>query len=350
MSIVDPVTFDGVSAREEAIVVDVLDGSRNVIGQVKPSTKDAARLAVNGLGRFTRTLTGVTLDTADSAALNAASDRLRPSWVIDGTSYPLGVFLIGDDRRFLSTRPLTTEKGWVDEQQIVAQSTETTLALGAGTVIAATLVAILEALLPDVQVDASSAVLTQSVAWPAGTDRGQIIASLCASAGFLPPFTDNQGTYRCVTAPDLDTVPVDFTYQQGSVIVDQSRTEADAWLDTPNRYVVINTGATAGSVVGVFDVPAAAPYSVAARGFAVTEVIEQQGVLDFMAAAQAARAAYVAASSQFTTGYFDTPMIPTHDVWNVVQVGASDLWLEVGWTVALRAGAVQQHQLRRIYR
>lgn len=348
---VDPVTFTGVSAREESIVVDVLDANRNVIGEVHPqSDPSPASLTVNGAARFTRTLTGLTLDAADTAALNVASDRLRPSWVIDGVRYPLGVFLIGDDRRFESTRPPSASGSWVDEQQIVAQRIEHTLSLSAGTAVAPALLDILAVLLVDVAVDPSSAVLTQPVAWPAGSDRLEIVSSLCTTAGFLPPYTDNHGTYRCTTAPDLATAPADFVYLPGSVVLDESRVESDAWLNTPNRYVVLNTGATLGAVVGSFDVPAAAPYSVAARGFAVTEVIEQQGIVDFAAAQAAAYAAYVATSSQFTTGFFDSPMQPTHDVWGIVQLAPDAFWLEAGWSVQLTAGATQQHQLRRIYR
>lgn len=349
MTVVDPLMLSGVSARAESVVYDVLDLNRNVIGRVNPSADSPPRLQVSTSARFTRTLSGVELDEADAAAINPASDRMRPSWVIEGTEYPLGVFLVADDRRRISTRPTVTERGWVDDSFEMAQPIETSVGFSAGTNLSAAILSALGGLLIDVQVDPTSAVLTEPVAWAPGTNRADIVESLCATAGFLPPHSSATGTYRCVTAPDLTVAVPDFTYPVGSVIVDESRVESDDWLSTPNRYIVINSAPTLSPVVGVFDVPASAPYSIAARGFVVSEVLDQQGVATFTDAQLAAMTAWATAAREFTTGMFATAMVPTHDVWNVVQVGTSELWLEVGWSATLVAGTEQQHELRRLY-
>jgi hypothetical protein len=148
--------------------------------------------------------------------------------------------------------------------------------------------------------------------------------------------------------PLLPAGSADYTYEAGGRIHKDSIVETDDLLSTPNRYVVIDTNGATSPIIGTYDLPASAPNSIANRGFAVTKVIELQGLTDSAAAATAAQAAANNDDAAFKQVEFRSTHDPRHDAFNIVQL-LGNQYREVAWRIVLSSGGAMGHKLRRVY-
>ena len=115
-----------------------------------------------------------------------------------------------------------------------------------------------------------------------------------------------------------------------------------------NRFVVVSNdpGSDAEPVVGVYDVPASAPHSIAQRGFVLPKTVDVQ------VRSQAQATVYARTLGLQQTVYevveLSTPVDPRHDAYEVVRWDGVR-WLEVSWTMPLVPGGEMRHTLRRAY-
>ena len=126
----------------------------------------------------------------------------------------------------------------------------------------------------------------------------------------------------------------------------------------PNRWIVRSnsTGILLGDegaetnefaqVVGRYDVPSTAPYSIAQRGFAIPKTVEAQVRTGTAANIYAKTLGIQRSLYEICT--LSTPPDPRHDGYDVVRFDGEN-WLEIGWSMPLRAGAEMTHTLRRAY-
>lgn len=359
----DDVLDGRVAVRSETVRFDVVDLDGNVTGTLMVN-RDRAPQITNDVGRtIRRTVSGIEVQPRPLVDVDAShiyaedlstlSTRVRVTWVLGtGDEYPLGLFLWGDDSATVWTWGSPRSGSLVDQMQVLNDPLEVSIGYGVGQNIHAALVEQVEAAGFDstrYSIETSSLTLTQPVAWAAGRDtRVKVIESLCALAGFLPPYFSNDELLVCRAAPDLASAAADFTYGTGGVVLDGSIVTSSDILSAPNRYQVIDTSQTATEIVGIFDVPDAAPNSYVNTGRRITRTIELQGLASTTAANDAAAAAYVADQSTYSWLSFETTPDPRNDTFDVIDFDGT-LYLQLSWRLVCEAGGRMAHECRGTY-
>lgn len=346
MSLVD---LDGRPMRAETVAFDVMDGSLAVIGQTYPD-RDGAPKVTNQVSRtIKRTLSGMLLPAPDAAAIDPFRDRIRPRWVIEGdpTVYPLGVFLFADASALRRSYGDDLATELVDQTFVIDQPVGSSTSYSIGQRLDLAMTAVASAVgVPSFYVEPTLTALERPAVWPGSATWYAVLADLATMAGYLPPHFDNAGQLLLVSAPDPATAT--RSYPAGSPIIDPSIVHTDDLLTAPNRWEVVDNGATTGPIVGVYDLPASAPHSFFNRGFYITDYTEQQGLESVTAANLAARARALVDPSAVERASFDTVCDPRHDTFDVIDYDGRR-WLEEAWSVTCRAGSRQTHEMRALY-
>lgn len=329
---------------------DVLDSSLAYAGTLEV-TADATPTVSNDTNRaIKRTLSGVKLPPAAAAGVNPFADRVRPTMILaNGSEWPLGVFLFGNWSRTPDTPDLGGEGGLVDQTLIVDDPIAKSVTLPQG----ASLSDFVEQLLNDVglpAVDVASSPLTagKALTWPIGTSRLAVLKAVAELLGYYTLYFDAGGTARMVPVPELAYADPDLTYAAGGRVLHSTIVESDDTMDAPNRFVVIDTGATVAPLVGTWDVPGGAPHSYLNRGFYMTDVRDVQGLATQADADAAAAAIGQAAGAGYAHLEFASAPDPRHDTFQLVEFDGV-VWREESWTMPLAEGAAMGHKLRRVY-
>lgn len=335
--------------RVDRFEFDILDKNLIVTSQVHPITDCSITAGVDRT--IARTLDGLVLTFDDAIAIDPLTDRIRPVMVLqNGERFPLGIYLFGDHRRSVSTRPDTWEPNCYDQGLILQDKTERSTSLPTKAPIKNLMVSILNGVgITQIDLAAGDVNVGEPLAWPAGTERSRILNDCAAAMGCLTPFFDNVGVYRCVEAPDPERAVPDFKYGPGRIIAD-SIVESDDSYSAPNRYIAIGDG-TDTPVVGTYDIPASAPHSAANRGYIVSETLDVPGVANTQAAIGAARAAYLKDKRTWRRLSFVSPLDPRHDMYAIVEYSGMSpgVYLETGYRMQLKAGGEHQHDLNHLW-
>lgn len=357
----DVLTLDGIEGQTTDVRWEVVSPGLSYLGSIDIDADQAVTVDNNMNRSVKRQLSGLRIPAHELANVDVFRDRLRPVWqVVEPASgavleYPLGVFVFASlARRRARYHALTGTEGSADLGDLLIafdQALDRSVTYPAGTLVETAIAdqaGQAGVLVTDIQ--STGKALSAPVSWVAGRDtRLKVINDLAALAGFYSPWFDNEGVFVARAVPDLGAAPADFDYDDPPRIYDGTIEETDDALAAPNRYLVIDTGATSGSVSGFYDVPDSAPHSIANRGFAVTRVIEVQG----LASPEAARDTARAAAAQDTLGYAWTDVQtipePRMDTYNVVQFDR-ELWRVQSWGLTLRHGGPMRQSWRRVYR
>lgn len=347
----DLITLNGIRRRVDRFVFDVLDNNNSVVGNLQPSRDRPANVSVDTSRGIMRTLTGIHVDAVRQLGISTVSARVRPAMVLqDGSSWPLGVFLFGDASRPRRSWGLELDATMVDPLYILSQPVGRYASFPAGTVCtSAALQLAQEVIFTPYAVTASTQTTGVDKAYTPDQSRQAIINDLLTIAGYFPVYFDNSGvmTFRPAPAATVFDSPT-FDYEPGGRIIKDSIIESDDLLTAPNRYVVIDSGATASTVSASYDLPYTTPNSIVNRGFAVTKVIRTQGVQSNDAAFAAAVAAAQADARTFRTVSFKSTHDPRHDTFDLVRF-LGNVYRELSWSVDLRAGAQMSHKITRVY-
>lgn len=334
----------GIGQRVATWRFDILDAvSGENLGTVTP-IRPGATITHDTTRTIKRDLR-VTFGAADTAAINPLTDRILPVMLIAGAEWPLGRFMFTDETDSQSTGGLLGDMALVDEMFIVDQ--QTSAAFSSDQSATAAVIDFLTGLpLVDVQVEASPYPAVGS--WAPGTTGGQILEALATQGDYMTPWMDNHGVFRMVRTIDPDTAVPTLDFDRGHRVIAGTITGTSDLLRAPNRFVVTsNSGdAQAGPIVGTYDVPPSAPYSIAQRGFTIPEVINLQ-VADSTQAAAAARNLGIR-QAVFRRANLSTPPDPRHDSYDVIRWQGVN-WLELGWSMTLQEGAPMTHVLRRSF-
>jgi len=345
------VDLQGVSMRQETVAFDVLNAALEVTGTLHPARDPVPRITNDTSRTIKRALSGLRVPATEAAEVNPFTDRIRARWVIEGDPalYPLGVFLFADQNEIVRSYGTDLDLELVDQTFIIDQPLLYGVSFGIGKALGTALGELATlAGVPAFVVSPSTLTLQRPATWPGGASLYRVLADLCVMAGFLPPFFDSAGVLQLVDAPDPELAPATLEYPPGSPIIDPSIVRTDGLLTAPNRWVVVDNGATGGPVVGVYDLPATAPHSFFSRGFYVTRWEEQQGLTSNAAAVAAAKALALTDPSGVELASFSTVVDPRHDTFDIIEF-AGQRWLEESWSMDLRAGGSLTHQLRALY-
>lgn len=363
MTAADLLELDGIAARQESIRFDLLDAQNVVQGELAVVSDTPATINNNVERAVRRTLQNVLIPPRPLSETNSAlaygddidpvADRVRPVWLVGGEEFNLGIFLFGTADRAPMSWGTDRAATLVDQCVILDEELEQSVGYPVGTSLSTILTEQAAAVgIVSTSIEGTAKTNQQPVGWPAGgAKRLQIFSEVCAMAGFFPSYFDNDGALVCRSAPDGEP-PADFTYGIGSGatgrVINGTVEESDDLLDAPNRYIVRDTGATNGSVVGVYDVVDSAPHSAAHRGRVVATTTDLQGLTDQAAANEAARARAAQDSSTYRWLSFTATPDPRHDTFDYVSFDGT-IYREQAWTLTLAPGGDHKHELRRQY-
>jgi hypothetical protein len=352
-----------VGIRSETVRFELLDRFNSTLGELAVSRDESPQLSNDIDQSVRRKVDGVFVPPrplSDESAMFYAEDldtlsmRFRPWWVLGtGEEYPLGLFLFGDDSSATYSWGQPRSVTGVDQTIILDQPLEQSVGYETGWNITTAISAQAAAAgfgTHQRHVESSDRTLGAPVAWAAGRDtRLRVIEDLCALVAFLPPYFDNNGTLTCRATPDLSNASSDFVYGFGvGAVVPGSIVSSSDILTAPNRYIALDTGATDTAIVGIYDIPDAAPNSYARTGFRRSKVIEIQGLTDLAAAEAAAAAAYATDSSTYTWLQFDSAADPRHDTVDIIDFDGA-LYRQQSWSLELRTGGQMHHDCRGVY-
>jgi len=293
-----------------------------------------------------RSISGFNLGAADTAAINPLTDRVRPYMLIGGVSYPLGRFMFTNDSRITSTGGELSNDLLADEMFVVDQQISTGFTSDGNVNVAVTdMVAGLPILTPLIQPSPYPA----AGGWSVGVRRGQILDELATQGDYFTPWFDNNGRMRMVRTFDPATAVPQFDWDAGNTIIrEPAPVRTSDILSAPNRFIVISnsSSATAGPIVGTYDVPPSAPHSIARRGFVIPAVFDAQ--LTDPTQASAAAANLGIRQTIFERFELATAPDPRHDSYDVIHWQGVN-WLELAWSINCLEGAPMQHLIRRGY-
>lgn len=335
---------DGIGQRTATWRFDLVDAvSGENLGQIHPIRSGAqiTHDTTRTIKRDLRANFGVT----DTAAINPLTDRIMPSMLVGGQAWPLGRFMFVDETTLISTGGVLGDMALVDEMFIVDQQQSKAFSSSLSTTAA---VAEFLTGLPLVGVNVEASPYPAVGSWAPGTTGGQILDALATQGDYMGPWMDNNGVFRMIRTVDPDTAVPTLDFDRGHRVITNSITETSDLLRAPNRFVVTSNGDSANTapIVGTYDVPPSAPYSIAQRGFVIPQVVNLQ--VDSVTQAFAVARNLGIRQSVFRRTQLSTPPDPRHDSYDVIRWQGVN-WLELGWSMTLEEGAPMTHTLRRSF-
>lgn len=303
--------------------------------------------------QITKRSLGLSLGRDETAAINVLTDRVSPFMVIPGIpcpdttsgDWPLGRYQFVDNPRKLFTggrlgQPKLADEMFLVDQPILAGIT------GVGKIVDAVIIEVLVGL--GITFDMEPSNFTSADAWGIGKGRGQILEALSVAGDYWSPWFDNFGVLRFRRTFDPAAQVPDIDMDVGARVFRADILETDEVLTAPNTFVVISNNSTTPetAAVGIATVPVNAPNSVASRGFAITKVVDLQ-VSDSIQAAAIAQG-LVQRQAIFEQVQLSTAADPRHDGYNVIRWQGAN-WLELSWSLTLRAGEPMTHVMRKSY-
>jgi hypothetical protein len=336
-------------------------------------------------GRTIKRTLSLALGVVDTARFDPIYHRVEPVMVMDdGLEFPLGRYMTGDRTSAGSTAgdqaslSLTDEFAQVNQQieqgfSALQQGSSQTIS-GNGQNIRVIVLALLDKYtlfnpinlqgalstgvtsFPQtgghlvVEADVEGTQYSTDAAWQAGTAGGSIIEALAVAGDYWSPWIGNDKSFHMIRTFDpMDRVPL-VDWDRFGEAIRGSVAYSDDLLIAPNRFIVVSNqgvGASADRpVVGRYDVPAAAPWSIARRGFVIPSYQDIQLRDDNQATAVARSLGR--RQTVFERAQVSTPPDPRHDSYDVV-LWRGERWLELAWTMTLLEGAPMQHTLRKVY-
>ncbi len=305
----------------------------------------------------------LSLGIEDTSNINSVQDRVRVSMVLpDGSEYPLGTFMFNSATENIFTSGNLGNYTLSDEMFKVDQQIEQAVGRQDGQVIMPTCESLVNQVLAGqgVAFTVEPSPFATDQGWAIGSYRGQVAQDLSVTGDWFSPWFDSTNVMRFIrTFEPGDRIP-DFDWDAGNQVLREGIVQTGNLLTVPNRFVVVgNTTTTTvdsgGSqvqsgaipVVGTYDVPSSYPYSLANRGFTITNVSD----LPVFTAGQATAAARLLAirNGAFEQLSVSTALDPRHEAYNVVW-WREMAWLETSWTMnLLEGGGNMTHVLRRAY-
>lgn len=347
--------MQAVSQRGGSWRFDIVDQQLIKVRELSVDRLSPPTLSTDTSRSIKRSLSGVNLPPPVIDTVNVITDRVKVTMILDdGTEWPQGVFLFSDVSRAVVTAGMDVGMlSLLDQGLIVDQQSDTSISFTPGTLVTDAIATVLGGLPVQVIVATSPATINptqEAVSWPSGTSRMRIVNELAAMAGFHELYFDNDGVGQLGPMPNPDTIQESqwMRYPVGGRTYLGSVTRSTDILELPNRFVVVNNGATDAGISGRYDVPAEAAHSAANRGFVVAHVEQMQGIATDEDAAAAARSLARSWRFPYETVEFSSPPDPRHDHYDIVNFEGL-LFLELSWSMSLQEGSAMRHVIRRTY-
>lgn len=287
-----------------------------------------------------RSISGQVLLPTEFAKLETSSREMFAFLILDGETYPMGVFLASEISRQPDVildpdEPSVTADlvhiSWADRMIRLRANDGSSQLLYSGADPSYEMGELLAEAGLEHSLAGTVSRTDGDISWDGSTTLYDKISTLAELAGHRPPWPDNNGTIRSVTSA-LD--PREIIPLQDLLPVAGSLTVSDNYLSAPNRVIVTdNSGTAEFPIVGVWNAPASAPHSESNRGWVQTEVVSQQGISTSdhaLLIANTLGESYTGrtlnCSLALPTDRLDGPVFLSYDRAN---------WLVTGWSISL---------------
>ena len=295
---------------------------------------------------------------APHAEIDWMTDEIRPELILNGVSYPLGVFLpasvtFQEDETSRSVQVEAYDRCWV----VRDTKTETVLSFPAGQTYQKTITDLLAmAGIAIVNMTPSSATLAETREdWPVGTSVLQIVNELAAEINYAPLWFDELGAAILEPAALPSAENVDHVYNErevSSMILPQLSRSTDIY-SAPNVFVCVcsNPDKSGPMVATAENNMPTSPLSIARRGRRITQVEKLKNIAN-----QAELQAYAdrLVNQSLLTGEtieLQTALMPGHGVGDAVALllgGDVELCVEHAWSMDLSVGGTMTHTLEKV--
>lgn len=334
----------------------VQDGvSGKNLGIIKPYA-DTVPVLSHDTTRTIKRSFSMHLSPGDTAAIDPIRDRIIPSLIdCNGVAWPLGRYMFSDYSRAVTfNRGRRASPALLDESFIIDQDRESAFPLNviAGTTLSVT--TLLEQALadyPTIGTVIEASLFATANTWSFGTTTFQIISDLATLGGYFAPWMANDSRFHVIQAFDPAARVPDLDWDRYPHVIADTVTETDDLLAAPNRFIVVNNNQSAsntndGPVIGTYDVPVNAPFSISNRGFVVPSI--QQLQLTNPSQADAVATSIGISSTVAERVSMTTYPDPRHDSYQVVRWQNAN-WLELSWSMNCIVGGAMTHTLRKAY-
>ena len=345
----DELTLVGTSTRYTSFKFEVLDKGLNYAGDLHPDANPVPQIENNINRTIKRTLTNVRLLPSDVAAVDPLTDRVRVSAILQGVTYPLGVFMWVTDPGTLYSYGIIGDNGFVDLTGILDQPLGRPVGYTAGQSTDNAIASLaIEVGISSFNLASTGHTLGKPLSWGPEDSRMSVMSQLANASGCYSPFFNNAGLLTTIKPPALDVSQYEYPLNENSRVVNGTLVISNDRLSSPNRWLATGTGATEAPVWATYTVPASAPHSYENRGFYITRTIQGQSFASTDDAYQAARSAALSDDATYEWAEFDAIPDFRHDTFDIVSLDGV-LYREQGWRIDLDHKAAMHHSLRKHY-
>ena len=324
--------------------------------EIFPTGGSSPSIRMNDGGDIKTSLSGSFADPGE--AVNWFTDRIRPEMIIDGVTYPLGVFLTSSVR----TEENDTQR-WVtieafDQCWVLRDTkTESLLYFASGTnYLTAVQTLLTGAGIAMISSTPTTAVLAEAREhWAIGTSYLEIINQLLSEINYNPIWFNQEGIAILEPASVPTAANIEHTLDDTdikSLLLPESSRETDVY-QAPNVFIAICSNADKSNpmVAKAENTNPQSPLSIARRGRRIVTVLTVDNIADqseLQAYADRMRneSMLTGETIQVTTG-----LLPGYGVTDVVALRYRELFttcIEHSWTMTLSVGGTMQHVLEKV--
>jgi hypothetical protein len=325
------------------------------LGTVTPYADTIPVLTHDTTRTIKRTLS-MHLSPVDTAAVDPIRDRIVPTMIdCNGTAWPLGRYMFSDFSRSVGfNRGRRASPALLDESFIIDQDSQSAFPpnVNPGTSVSVPfLLGQLMSNFPTIAAFIEPSLYATTNTWAFGTSQFQTVSDLATLGGYFAPWMANDSRLHVIQAFDPMSKIPDVDWDRYPHVVADSIVETDDLLTAPNRFIIVNnnqstSNANDGPVIGIYDVPVSAPFSIANRGFVIPSVQQLQLVTPSQALAVATTIGITSTVAERVT--MTTYPDPRHDSYNVIRWNGFN-WLELSWSMNCIVGGAMTHTLRKAY-
>ncbi|WYD68250.1 hypothetical protein [Bacillus phage PK1] len=188
-----------------------------------------------------------------------------------------------------------------------------------------------------------------------GDTKLTAINDLLTAINNTPLWVDSSGYYRSSRYERPEDKPVGYVYsdQELSIIREEAEEEFDLF-DVANSWVITVSNPESEPMTSRKDNNNPdSPTSIPSRGRRIVDFREVEDI-----ASQAALDSYTEriaseASQVYGRAKFKTPIMPFHEYYDAIvfqyePLGINDKFMETDWTIPLEAGAMMEHEVRKV--
>lgn len=324
--------------------------------EIYPIEKSAPTIRMEDGGEIKTSFSGSFADPGN--AVDWLSDRIRPEMILDGVTYPLGIFLAAsvrtqedDTQRYVSIEAY--DQCWI----LRDTKTEGLQYFASGTKYLTAVQSLLTgAGISMVNATPSEAVLSGAREdWDIGTSYLEIINQLLSEINYNPIWFDQNGLAVIEPASTPTAANIEHTLDDTNVeslLLPRISTEIDAY-QAPNVFVVVcsNADKSQGMVAKAENTNPQSPLSITRRGRRIVIVEQVDNIAD-----QAELQAYAnrLRNESMISGEIievTTGLMPGFGVADVVALRYGDLFttcIEHSWSMQLQVGGSMRHSLEKV--